>query len=79
VAQAWSALERAALHLGAPGRNDVYGYGFLGRPAPSAPESSAPESAEPESAEPQSAEPETAAPEPEPAVTTAETTQEADA
>ncbi|HTW36438.1 MAG TPA: S8 family serine peptidase [Rhizomicrobium sp.] len=33
AAQAWSALERAALHLGAPGRNDVYGYGFLDRPA----------------------------------------------
>ena len=32
TAQAWTTLEHAALHLGAPGRNDVYGYGFLDRP-----------------------------------------------
>jgi Subtilase family len=32
TAQAWSALEHAALHLGPPGRNDTYGYGFLDRP-----------------------------------------------
>jgi hypothetical protein len=30
--QAWNALEHAALHLGAPGRNEIYGYGFLDRP-----------------------------------------------
>jgi hypothetical protein len=32
TAQAWNTLERTALHLGGPGRNDVYGYGFLDRP-----------------------------------------------
>lgn len=36
VAQAWNTLEHAALHLGAPGRNDVYGYGFLDNPTPNA-------------------------------------------
>ena len=36
AAQAWNTLERTAIHLGAPGRNDVYGYGFLGRPTSSA-------------------------------------------
>jgi len=35
AAQAWVTLERSALHLGAPGRNDVYGYGYLDRPGPS--------------------------------------------
>ena len=34
VAHAWSTLEQAALHLGPPGRNDIYGYGFLDRPSP---------------------------------------------
>jgi hypothetical protein len=32
AAQAWTLLERAALHLGPPGRNDVYGYGLLDPP-----------------------------------------------
>lgn len=32
AAQAWNTLERAALHLGPAGRNDVFGYGFLDRP-----------------------------------------------
>lgn len=33
---AWIALEKAALHLGPPGRNDIYGYGYLAPPGPSA-------------------------------------------
>lgn len=33
AADAWAALERAAIHLGPPGRNEIYGYGFLDRPA----------------------------------------------
>ena len=32
AANAWTTLERAALHLGPPGRNDTYGFGFLDRP-----------------------------------------------
>jgi hypothetical protein len=32
AANAWTMLERAALHLGPEGRNDTYGYGFLERP-----------------------------------------------
>jgi subtilisin family serine protease len=32
AAQAWTTLEREAQHLGPPGRNDVYGYGYLDRP-----------------------------------------------
>jgi hypothetical protein len=36
TAQAWNTLERTALHLGGPGRNDIYGYGFLDRPPSSA-------------------------------------------
>lgn len=34
VARAWSTLERAALHLGPPGRNDIFGYGLLDAPSP---------------------------------------------
>jgi len=30
--RAWTTLERAAIHLGPPGRNDMFGYGMLDRP-----------------------------------------------
>lgn len=32
VAHAWSALEKEAVHLGPPGRNDIFGYGYLAPP-----------------------------------------------
>ncbi len=32
IQQAWATLERAAIHLGPPGRNDIFGYGVLERP-----------------------------------------------
>lgn len=34
AAAALATLEKNALHLGAPGRNDTYGFGFLDRPGP---------------------------------------------
>ena len=30
--RAWRALERAAIDLGAPGHDPVFGYGYLGSP-----------------------------------------------
>jgi hypothetical protein len=31
AAQAWTELEHTAIHLGPPGRNDIFGYGYLDR------------------------------------------------
>jgi hypothetical protein len=34
AARAWTLLERAAVDLGPPGRNPIFGYGYLAPPAP---------------------------------------------